>query len=282
MRNGQAGLLDHLIAVEEDVQVDRPGPPTLLARAVPAELPLDLEQLLEESSRTQIGLELRDGVHEARLLGDSHRIGLPERGDAQRAELSQQLERGPQVLLPVAEVGAEADVGDSHGAVVRLVEITPENTAGVARLRVSARQEAYVANVAESLQEAVASPEAGPWYRAVFVDDTPVGFVMLGISAESRDERYPFRYFLWRLLIDERFQGRGYGAETIDCVVAEIRKHPDADALFTSVAPGSDSPIRFYEKYGFVRTGQIFDDEVVLRLDLMRDREGSARATRAS
>jgi diamine N-acetyltransferase len=167
---------------------------------------------------------------------------------------------------------------------VRLVEITPENRAAVTRLRVSARQEAYVANVAESLQEAAASPEAGPWYRAVYADDTPVGFVMLGISAESRDERYPFRFFLWRLLIDERFQGRGYGSETIDSLVAELRKRPDADSLFTSVAPGADSPIQFYEKYGFVRTGQIFDDEVVLRLDLMRAGEGPApaAATRAS
>jgi diamine N-acetyltransferase len=167
---------------------------------------------------------------------------------------------------------------------VRLVEITPENTAAVVRLRVSAGQEAYVASVAESLREAAGSPEAGPWYRAVYVDDTPVGFVMLGISPESRDERYPFRYFLWRLLIDERFQGRGYGADTIDAVVADLRKHPGADALFTSAAPGADSPIPFYEHCGFVRTGQIFDDEVVLRLDLIRDREGPAppAATRAS
>jgi diamine N-acetyltransferase len=134
------------------------------------------------------------------------------------------------------------------------------------------------------LQEAAASPEAGPWYRAVYVDDTPVGFVMLGISVQSRGERYPFRYFLWRLLIDERFQGRGYGAETIDSVVAELRKHPDPDALFTSVASGADSPIGFYERCGFVRTGQVFDDEVVLRLDLIRDQEGPARAapTRSS
>jgi diamine N-acetyltransferase len=154
---------------------------------------------------------------------------------------------------------------------VRLVEITPENAAAVRRLRVTAGQEAYVASVAESLEEAAASPEAGPWCRAVYINDTPVGFVMLGISVEAQDERYPFRYFLWRLLIDERFQGRAYGAETIDSVVAELRTHPGADALFTSVAPGADSPIGFYEHCGFVRTGQIFDDEVVLRLDLTRD-----------
>jgi diamine N-acetyltransferase len=152
--------------------------------------------------------------------------------------------------------------------VVRLVEITAENRSAVTSLSVSAAQEAYVTGVPESLEEAAASPEAGPWYRAVYVDDTPVGFVMLSIPVPPRDDRYPFDVFLWRLLIDERFQRRGFGAGTLDAVVAELGERSDADAFFTSVVPGGESPLPFYEHYGFVRTGQIFDDEIVLRLDL--------------
>jgi diamine N-acetyltransferase len=72
--------------------------------------------------------------------------------------------------------------------------------------------------------------------------------------------------------MDERFQHRGYGTETLSALVAELRTRPDADALFTSAIPGDGSPVRFYEQYGFVRTGEIFDDEIVLRLDLQ---EGS-------
>jgi diamine N-acetyltransferase len=154
--------------------------------------------------------------------------------------------------------------------VVRLVEITADNLPAVASLRVSAAQEEYIDSVAESLEEATASPEADPWYRAVYVGDTPVGFVMLGIADPPKDERYPFRYFLWRLLIDERFQSRGYGRETLDAVVAELRRRPRADVLVTSVVPGDGSAIAFYERYGFVRTGEMFDDEIVLRLDIER------------
>jgi diamine N-acetyltransferase len=154
--------------------------------------------------------------------------------------------------------------------VVRLVEIKAENVDEVARLRVSPAQESYIDGVADSLEEAAASPEAGPWYRAVYVDDTPVGFVMLSIGDPPTDERYPFRYYLWRLLIDERFQGRGYGTETLDAVIAELRTRPRADVLFTSAVPGNASPASFYEHYGFVRTGEIFDDEIVLRLDIER------------
>ena len=122
--------------------------------------------------------------------------------------------------------------------------------------------------MAESLEDAGAAPEAGPWYRAVYLRETPIGFVMLGINVPAGDERYPFRYFLWRLLIDERFQGRGYGTKTLDAVVEWLATQPGADVLFTSVVPGDESPVGFYERYGFRRTGQFFDDELVLRLDL--------------
>jgi diamine N-acetyltransferase len=151
---------------------------------------------------------------------------------------------------------------------VKLCEITDENRAAVGSLRVSAAQERFVAGVSESLQEADASPETRPWHRAVYVDATPVGFVMLSDGVPPGDDRYPWRYFLWRLLVGERFQRQGYGTETLNALVAELRNRPDADFLFTSAVPGDGSPLNFYERYGFVQTGQIFEDEIVLRLDL--------------
>jgi hypothetical protein len=39
--------------------------------------------------------------------------------------------------------------------------------------------------------------------------------------------------------------------------------------MWTSAGEGEGSPIPFYERYGFVRTGDIiFDNEVLLRFDL--------------
>jgi len=151
---------------------------------------------------------------------------------------------------------------------VRLLEITDANRAAVEAVRILPEQEEYGDRVVDALEEAARSPEGCPWYRAIYVGDVPVGFVMLGLDAPPGDERYPFRYFLWKLLIDARFQRRGYGAATIDSVVDLLRGYPSADALFTSAVSGPASPASFYEHYGFVRTGEIFDDEIVLRLDL--------------
>jgi diamine N-acetyltransferase len=152
--------------------------------------------------------------------------------------------------------------------VVTLREITRDNQAALMELRVSADQENFVAGVADSLREAAEFPEARPWYRAVYTESGPVGFVMLSENVPPGDERYPWRYFLWRLLIDESFQGKGYGHATLDALVAWLRTRPGADALFTSAVPGHSSPVTFYEQYGFVRTGEIFDGEIVLKLDL--------------
>jgi hypothetical protein len=75
-------------------------------------------------------------------------------------------------------------------------------------------------------------------------------------------------YFLWKLLIDVDEQGNGYGAATIDAVVAHLRTRPGAETLFTSCADGPGSPRCFYLGYGFADTGRVMWGENVLALEL--------------
>ena len=75
-------------------------------------------------------------------------------------------------------------------------------------------------------------------------------------------------HYLWKLLIDERYQGRGYGTATLDLVVAYFRGRPGVARCWTSAGQGEGSPIAFYERYGFERTGELLDDEVMLKLVL--------------
>lgn len=75
-------------------------------------------------------------------------------------------------------------------------------------------------------------------------------------------------HYLWKLLIDERYQRQGFGTATLDLIVEYFRGRPGVEVLTTSAAQGDGSPIKFYECYGFERTGEVSDDEVVLRLRL--------------
>jgi diamine N-acetyltransferase len=152
--------------------------------------------------------------------------------------------------------------------VVSLREITEDNRAAVEALAVTEEQSQYVASVAESLVEAAQLPDAKPWYRAVYADDEPVGFVMISDGITGDNPEYVGPYYLWRLLVDHRFQGRGYGTATLDLVVEHVRKRPDARVLLVSHVVGPTSPVTFYQRYGFRLTGEVHDGEPILEFDL--------------
>ncbi|WIV55572.1 GNAT family N-acetyltransferase [Amycolatopsis nalaikhensis] len=148
---------------------------------------------------------------------------------------------------------------------VRLVEITDENRDAVCALRVRPGQERFVASVARSLEDAASTPEAEPWFRAVYADGEPVGFVMLSWNVPPGRPGILGPYFLWRLLIDGRHQGRGFGRAVLDEVVALVRADGGTE-LLTSHQP--DGPGPFYREYGFRPTGEVDHGETVVRLTL--------------
>jgi diamine N-acetyltransferase len=132
-------------------------------------------------------------------------------------------------------------------------------------LRVSPSQERFVSGVAASLREAAEHPDAHAECWVVHDDDTPVGFVMIADEV-GRPEYIP--HYLWKLLIDERYQRQGFGTATLDLIVERFRGRPGVEALTTSAGQGDGSPIPFYERYGFERTGEVRGDELLLRLRL--------------
>ncbi|MEU3301137.1 GNAT family N-acetyltransferase [Streptomyces sp. NPDC006678] len=146
---------------------------------------------------------------------------------------------------------------------VQLREVTDDNWDAVRALRVRRDQKQFVASVSRSLKDAAKTPEANPWYRAVYRGDEPVGFVMLSWKPPAGP--YKGRHFLWRLLIDKRYQKRGIGRDALAQIAALVRAD-GATELLTSYEPGDGEPWPFYKKFGFEPTGEIDDGEIVLRL----------------
>ena len=124
-----------------------------------------------------------------------------------------------------------------------------------------------MSSVADSLLEAAEHPAAHPMYWVVHAEDTPVGFVMIADEVDSPDY---IPQYLWKLLIDERYQRQGFGTATLDLIVEYFRGRPGVEVLNTSAGQGDGSPLTFYEHYGFERTGEIRFDEVMLQLRLDR------------
>ena len=146
---------------------------------------------------------------------------------------------------------------------VSLRPITDANRQAVEALRVAPAQQRFVGGVVESLRQAAEHPGAHAIAWAIYTEETPVGFVMIADEVDGSDY---IPQFLWKLLIDERHQGKVYGTATLDLVVEYFRARPDVDEVRTSAGQGEGSPIPFYKRYGFVRTGEFHDDEVMLKL----------------
>ena len=143
---------------------------------------------------------------------------------------------------------------------VRLEPITEHNVKAVFDLRVAPGQEQFVASNAWSLAQAVAEASIA-WPRAIVAGDEVVGFLMLEIDPDEEDGR-PF--WLWRLMIGDAFQKRGFGSSALELAIEEVRRQGGTE-LYTSWVEADGGPGPFYERRGFEKTGEVDDDEVVAR-----------------
>jgi len=114
-----------------------------------------------------------------------------------------------------------------------------------------------VAPNAVSIAQAYFEPKA--WFRGIYADETPVGFVMLYDNPDEGD------YFLWRYMIAADYQGNGFGRKALDLLEEYVRSRPNATELYVSYVPEEGGPGPFYHKCGFEETGKVHGIEVEMK-----------------
>jgi len=143
---------------------------------------------------------------------------------------------------------------------VTLREVTEDTVRSVCELAVKEEQNSYVAPNAISIAEAYFSKDA--WFRAIYADETPVGFAMLEVQPKKAE------YYLWRFMVDAQHQKSGFGRRAMVLLIEHVRTMPNAIEFLTSVVPGDDCPQGFYEGLGFQLTGEWDNGEAIMRLVL--------------
>ena len=123
-------------------------------------------------------------------------------------------------------------------------------------------------NVADnSVSIAQGSLSEHSWMRAIVLHDdrleTYIGFVMLHIGSSKNDGIDVDGPYLWRLMIAYPYQRKGYGKIVLDKIV-EVLNIKGYKTLEASVSMGEESPLDFYLRYGFDRSGETFGDELGL------------------
>ena len=153
---------------------------------------------------------------------------------------------------------------------VSLREIAQDTVRSILDLKVAPAQEKFVASTAVSIAQAYFHPQA--WFRAIYAGDRPVGFVMLAddtlLGPRSAAVQGADALWIWRFMIDERFQHLGFGSAALLLVAEHARTRPGVSRILVSHVRGEGGPGRFYRKLGYVYTGDEEDGELVLQLDL--------------
>ena len=153
---------------------------------------------------------------------------------------------------------------------MQLVKLNTKNVWEIVKLHVKQEQDDFVATNGQSVIEAFATREEGlvalPF--GLYEDGKPVGFVMIGFgSCGDEDEPKVAKdaYCIWRLMIDERYQGQGLGRKAMQAVLDYIRTFPCGEAKYCwlSYEPENTAAKALYHSFGFIENGETDGDEIV-------------------
>ena len=142
---------------------------------------------------------------------------------------------------------------------IRLEPVTPDNWRE--RLEVRPDQEKFVAPKATILARAWVYRDARSRAFMIYDGETPVGLVLYHDYEDPEENEYSYAFD--QLLIDARYQGRGYGTETVKQILAMMEADGKYDKVTLCYVEGNDDARRLYEKFGFVQTWDE-DGEIVM------------------
>lgn len=142
---------------------------------------------------------------------------------------------------------------------VVLKEIDRHNFFDVIKLKVAEEQTKFVATNMFSLAQAKAFPECE--CLAIYHNDELVGFTMYCMDHEDQE------YWIYRLMIDAKYQSKGYGKAAMELVIEKIKEDTQHRVIYISFEPENIWAQQLYEQLGFIADGRVIDGEVVFKLE---------------
>ena len=146
---------------------------------------------------------------------------------------------------------------------IELRKLTQDNMEQCFGLRVSEDQMQYIASNEDSLKTAKENKKVARPF-AIYCDGEMAGFTMFAFDEDYEDP--DDRYWLWRLMIDESLQGRGYGTAALEEIIRYFKDH-NANNIRLSTKDTNTVALSMYRRAGFKDTGEMNGEEIVLQLD---------------
>ncbi|ENQ3079117.1 GNAT family N-acetyltransferase [Bacillus sp. WLY-B-L8] len=129
-----------------------------------------------------------------------------------------------------------------------LKTIDKSNWEDAIQLSVNQEQQPFIASNLYSIAEVQFLDNF--YAKGIYLDNEMVGFTMFGIDPDDHN------YWIYRLMIDKGFQGRGIGIHAIKLVIEEIRRMNDTNIPLIMIGyhPENLAAKFAYQKAGFIET----------------------------
>ena len=146
---------------------------------------------------------------------------------------------------------------------IELKPVDQFNKSDCIRLKVTIAQSEFIASNESSLEAAEEySDVARPF--VIYSDGIAVGFTMFAFEPDYEDP--DDRYWLWRFMIDEKYQGQGYGKEALKHIISYFKEN-GAGNIRLSTKESNVNAIHLYQSFGFAPNGDVNDGEIVFELN---------------
>ncbi|MCZ8538467.1 GNAT family N-acetyltransferase [Paenisporosarcina quisquiliarum] len=140
---------------------------------------------------------------------------------------------------------------------VKLVEVNAENWYECCQLEVSENQLGYIEPNAISIVQSKFEETLKPY--AIYVDEKVAGFLMFNSKSEELDG-----HWVYRIMIDQEFQGKGIGKTATVLMISEMSKLPDVKKIVVGYHPENMAAHHLYASLGFVDHGDRFGKEMAV------------------
>lgn len=131
---------------------------------------------------------------------------------------------------------------------ITLQDIDRNNFDECIDLKPSEEQRKFMATNLYSIAESKFLP--GFVTKAIYNDEDMVGFAMYGVDPDDGN------YWIYRFMIDERFQRRGFGVQGMQLIIEDIQSRTDrTDVIMLGYQPANEGAKKLYAKVGFIEEG---------------------------
>lgn len=143
---------------------------------------------------------------------------------------------------------------------VELREVGKENYNECLALTVTEEQTKFIASNIYTMAQAYIYRDVVKLF-AIYSNNELVGFTMLDVDLPKSE------YWIWRLMIDKKFQNKGYGKEAIKLIL-DYFSSMGVKKVKLSFEKENEIAEHVYRECGFETNGDLHDGEIVMQVEL--------------